>query len=28
MAGTDGVWFATHADIAEYCASNAGLGRR
>ena len=27
MHGTDGVWFATHAEIAEYCRSNAGLGR-
>jgi hypothetical protein len=27
MHGIDGVWFATHANIAEYCREAAGLGR-
>jgi hypothetical protein len=28
MHGVDGVWFATHASVAEYCRDTAGLGRR
>ena len=26
MRGHAGVWFATHADVARYCKTAAGLG--